>query len=414
MDYISFCHNLCNEFDPSDVVTSLELILEATVLASSFASEPQKREYSSRTLMTQFYTEKTLNSVNQSLLRYSVCEFVADHIASSTFLDQLLYANTIAAQQIIQTSFLQMFQLTLQHLQHASEQSAPKKNNSSTSKLWKSMVKLGYSLLDNLNELLSLPGFVVAISKLLQHSDPQIRKRALFLFNEKIENEREALTEKQTELFLNMVESIAGILQKKESTEELDVNKQSALLSLEILARNFAKENSAKFLEVIPHIIQALQHSNSQVAASASICVATLSMEIGAEIIPHLSKILPVFLRTVQGSFSLQENEATKNRTLLQLSTMSSLEVIISSLAKFLSPYLADIVNALTHQNLVLSTNENIITKIKSLFTALASNVEPRLLLSTIFTVYKRVSEMKNTKVFISLYSVHLRNLSLY
>jgi len=72
---------------------------------------------------------------------------------------------------------------------------------------------------------MSVPVFVETITTLLNHPDPQLRRRALALFNQKVEEQRSVMVEKNagneeevetsTMLFLRMVDHLTEILAQK-------------------------------------------------------------------------------------------------------------------------------------------------------------------------------------------------------
>ncbi len=86
-----------------------------------------------------------------------------------------------------------------------------------------------------------------------------------------------------------------------------------------------------------------------------------LSAELGTLMAIQLPKFFPMLLKIIQGSFG-PTNEGvtpkTKERTLSQLSALSSMEVIVAHTAKFLHPYLRDLVISITHPNVVSSSDK--------------------------------------------------------
>ncbi len=57
---------------------------------------------------------------------------------------------------------------------------------------------------------------------------------------------------------------------------QTDGNKQSGLLSLEILCRNFGEEFPENFVELIPIVMEAMLSPNPHVVSSSMLCIATL------------------------------------------------------------------------------------------------------------------------------------------
>jgi len=353
----TLCHRICEGFPPYDVITSFVSLWEKL---------PN---------VTQEIARKV-----SPILRHQIIEFISDHIASKPFLDTLLNME-LKEYEKTQASYLSLFETLLQALQMSTEKTT-------TNEIWKETSKSCYNCLDNLNQLLSIGAFVHCITKLLQHNDPQIRRRALILFNDRITNDKEVMSKKEVEVYMKMLDALLGIIDSKDNTPELDVNKQSALLSIEILARNFAKTESDPFVKTLPAITKCIQHPNSQVIASALLCLASVCGELQALAVPSISKFFPLVLKAVEGSFAGASADVSKNRQLLQLSALSALEVFIQHLHKFLSPYFTQIIVAVTNPMVVDSKNEKIVAKSKSIceqFTKIAG----RLLFPSIFVAYK-------------------------
>jgi len=353
----TLCHRICEAFPPYDVITCFVTLWEKL---------PNVMQ--------------EVNRKTTPILRHQTIEFISDHIASKPFLDSLLNMD-IKEYEKTQTSYLSLFETLLQALQMSTEKA-------SGNEMWKEVTKSCYNCLDNLNQLLSIGAFIHCITKLLQHKDPQIRRRSLIIFNDRITNDKEVMSQKEVELYMKMVDALLGIIDSKDNTPELDVNKQSALLSIEILSRSFAKNNCDPFVKSLPAITKCIQHQNSQVIASALICLASVCGELQALAVPNISKFFPLVLKAVEGSFSGASADVSKNRQLLQLSALSALEVIIKHLHKFLSPYFTQIIVAITNPVVVESKNEKVVAKSKSICLQF-SKIAGRLLFPSIFVAYK-------------------------
>eukprot|EP01117_Protostelium_nocturnum_P019681 TRINITY_DN8596_c0_g1_i2.p1 TRINITY_DN8596_c0_g1~~TRINITY_DN8596_c0_g1_i2.p1 ORF type:complete len:2097 (-),score=492.91 TRINITY_DN8596_c0_g1_i2:36-6326(-) len=391
---VEFGHSLLNLFKVTTRGSTLQQLLEAIVLSSRVASKEERTRFSQLDVagLKELYKPESLSLSSHNELTRIVIEFLADHITSTVFLDDLLVTNAVTDQQNIQNSFLLLFQNTLQLIQHASDEAAKK---SGEKEKWKNLLHISYQILDSLNELLAIPGFIICISKLLEHSDSLIRKRALVILNEKLESEKDSISPALANMFVEMTSKLIGIVNAKQDAE-LDYTKQSAILSLEILARNFGKSHQKQFAALIPSLIRgALNHPNIQVVSSAAICLASISSEVGSIAFPHLAQLIPIYISHLNTTES-KDSSKKSGRSLLHLSILSSLEVVIVNLSKFMSPHLSSIIKAIVDPLLIQSQDKQIPIKIKEIFTAMASNVEARLLIAAILDVYKKVSSSAN------------------
>ena len=129
-------------------------------------------------------------------------KFVAAHLCSKPFLVSLLSLKG-EAETNIQLKYLHLCQTLFTFLRATS---------ASTDAALVELNALGYDALEQLNQLLSVPGFLAAITDLLQHDDVSIRQRALEMFNKKVEEERQDLTKGDVLLFLDMINEFTDIV----------------------------------------------------------------------------------------------------------------------------------------------------------------------------------------------------------
>ena len=104
-----------------------------------------------------------------------------------------------------------------------------------------------YSTLAKINAALSTPSFLTITGELLQHSDVLVRKTALSLFIEKIEDIHGDLTEEETVMFLDMLGPIKELLSSTRPKKNEVQDYQIAIYTLDILVDAFGKEYSLRF-----------------------------------------------------------------------------------------------------------------------------------------------------------------------
>ncbi|GAM27014.1 hypothetical protein SAMD00019534_101890 [Acytostelium subglobosum LB1] len=338
------------------------------------------------------------------LLQANMLDFIDERLSSTSYLEDLSFKITSTDRELIEKHYLSSFSNLLVMLRSITEcierltsESSGKKGKD---KYLKKLLSSVNRCMDRYNQLLSVDGFVVSVSKLLHHPDPQVRRRSLVIFNEKISTLRKQLTPEQIVKFLSLLDEFAKVI---ESPKEIDTNKQTALLSFEILARNFATNHSKVFLKQMTTIIKAMGAGNYMVVSSSLICIATLCSELQAKTVPYIPQFFPVLLNTLTGSFKSSEESETRN--LLQLSCISSLEMMLKKIPKFLSPYLPQMLNALLHPRLT-STNATgkVYTQVKKILTLLTKNVEFRLLLPALASAYEFAVVSENDQSVICLF----------
>lgn len=269
-----------------------------------------------------------------------------------------------------------------------------------------------YSCVEKLSDLLSVSSFVKSLHHLIEYPDPQIRRRALLLLNEKVEQVSESQVS-ATDLasFMQLVDKlalmitgtpvpVAGEKKTPDTLPESSVNKQTALLSLEILVRSFASRanetQSRQFLDALKAVLQCLQTTDEQqVVSSSLVCCATFCAQMGVHVLESLPTLMPIVLRLLEQSCearaqqpadSMEIDDSDENSTgdlelLVQVSALSSLEILVLTLSKFMSPYMPKLLLRVLHPTLLTSGKRQIVSKATNILHLVATNIEIRVIL---------------------------------
>ncbi|KAN0041914.1 hypothetical protein ACTFIV_004468 [Dictyostelium citrinum] len=355
------------------------------------------------------------NSKDNRLLQANTLDFICERLSSKVYLDSFSFDLSFEQKELVETKYLWAFENLLVLLKKTTEYSEKtaniKLNGSANSisiasgkdKFIKKLLSSINLCMDRYSQLLSVKGFISTITQLLNHSDSNVRRRSLVIFNEKITLVKDDLTQDEVNQFLSLIDSFTRII---DSQNETETNKQTSLLSFEILARNFSTTNATAFLSQIPTIIKSMGHSSHQVVSSSLICIATLCCELQAKTIPYIPQFFPVLLNTLTGSYKTNVEEENETRTLLQISCISSLEMMLNTISKFLSPYLPQLLNALLHPRLTSNSllSGKLFAQVKRLLNILTKNVEFRLLLPAMFSAYEFAVQSENDQSLICLF----------
>ena len=229
-----------------------------------------------------------------------------------------------------------------------------------------------YNALRKLSLHLSVSSFVAVVTELLYHEDPQIRRRSLHFLSSYVaeRSANDPFTDAETLLFLDMMPELCRVVGDE---DELPVNRQTAVLSIDVLARCFGVDAPLAFVDSVPVVIACLNKplteakdlASLQLIGSAFLCLATLASRLKARLLPFLPKFFPRLLDGLEWSTAAmkasatasgEEEEAGEERESVKLlleSALASLLLIAEHLPNFLSPFLERIVTALAEPTLL-------------------------------------------------------------
>jgi len=389
----SFCFYLVLQFSPLQVLPALTRIIQSlTAWKSKKAKESG--------VLKQIIESTTSSGVEFDYYNLSsvTCQFIGKYLQSSSFFKQLAMLPPQSDKQL-QKSFITLFESIMFQLRLLSTLQFKVEGNESIK--CKVIIEQIYVMIELLNELLHIDAFVVFISDLINHYDPQIRRRSLLLLNEKIEEYEGDFDSVDVEKFLELVKKIAQIISppedvqmitdENEQTNEPSVNQQTALYSLEILARHFGAEAPDCFLEILPSVINCLETDDDQVKASAIICIATNCISLGANILAHLPKFFPKILELLRNSLISGTSDQEENQLLITMSSLSMLEVSLRNIPSFLSPYLKDMIALLFTDSLLSHANQQVTTKLSTLWQLISEKIKTRKSITALISVYQQM-----------------------
>jgi hypothetical protein len=411
---------ICQNFGPE---TQMRAILE---LLSSLLALPNEKPEDVTMDDTNLFNVNEHSAKQLRQYKLATLNFIGQLLASKGFLGKVmtLTNTTENFQQTMQPLYLQAVELILKNVTYYTEYrdtySVSKDANPAITKFWRAVLKVVYDVLDKVNSLLPLNAFIQVISELINHDDYAIRRKAMNIFNEKMESFEGAVPEGEEEALVDMVKKFTSVLEKESATlageENSIVNKQSALICISSLAKLLGSLYPGQFSDAIPAVTgpDGLGSNNAQLQISSLVSLTVICREIGPRAVPHLPKFMPVVTELL-----LVTVNAENPNTLLQLGVISALETIINVLPHFISPYLTKILSGLLHSSIYVtdaahSQKAIIESKTKSVLTELATNVPPRVLLAPVFNFYDNA--IKNGKdatlAFFSVVSQAIRTMS--
>eukprot|EP01122_Echinamoeba_exundans_P010342 TRINITY_DN3853_c0_g1_i1.p1 TRINITY_DN3853_c0_g1~~TRINITY_DN3853_c0_g1_i1.p1 ORF type:complete len:2182 (+),score=594.66 TRINITY_DN3853_c0_g1_i1:566-6547(+) len=400
----SFCQSLLQKFSPHEAVSCLGS------LVALMNDSREQLENSSLALVN-------LAKMNKVQLLIDGIDFIASYVVSKPFINQLVALST-AEEEKIQHYLLQLFRNLLVLYARATDQQKVSANSKKSAQQaeernWLDISERVYEALERVNDLLTINSFVQVIGSLLQHRDASIQQKALLLFNDKLTQQSGLIADSHISLFLQLTQKLFSSVTSEtaESKAHLSaVNRQTAALTVEIVARQFGSNTkyTETFLGLAKQVTQHLSaytterradSESAKVQSSMLVAIATLCSSLDQQLLPLLNDFFPAILHTLKSATtSMSGGSVDDNQRLLQLSALSSLQVIIRTLGRFLSTYMSDLLTSLL-QPALLQFGEQMVQKVRAVLELIAEHVRLRALLaplSSAFTTLKASDAAKS------------------
>uniref|UniRef100_A0A1Y1MKS6 HEAT repeat-containing protein 1 n=1 Tax=Photinus pyralis TaxID=7054 RepID=A0A1Y1MKS6_PHOPY len=324
---------LCREFSPEIVInTCIKVLQYLSKLPEEKKNDTQNID--NYTFDIQRYTPKQFRHY-----KYIIIFFISNLLSSKQFVTQVAALSETDMQQL-ETSFKEAIIVMLKHIQTTAKL-VDSNINTPQSQYWRVMLHYSCDTLDALNSLLTEKMFLLVIHGLMVYSLSTIRKRALDLLNNKLQDKTDFINEcDKEELFNVIVTPLINIIRTIEDPN-LDADQeqviQKALLSLKLIVKHLGADNPEKFRPILNFTAELVQNGrgaiSDNVLASLILCVAELCNQLRAHAITSLTKCMPVMLKLLKPN-----KEAAPS--LLVTSNVAAINKILDSLSLFLSPFL--------------------------------------------------------------------------
>lgn len=413
-EIISFLHQLSSNFPPLYQVSNLSHLLSISyqILLNYYPNLKDNNNSNSNDIIENEIPNsiktKYLDKINIVNFITDLLKFVSGHMTSDIFLQQIIGNNEIETNQL-EKGYLQICEIIFILIRCIANQcSLPITEQQKQNDSFLPILNSCYDIIDTINELLSIPSFIVVISELLNNSHSIVRKKALLFFNKKIESEENTMTPQEQKLFLEMLSELSKVIQNR--NEEI-INKQTAILSIHILAEHFADKYKNEFVSSLETIINVIQseiktNNNKQLIGSCYICLASLCKSLGTKILKYLSQFFPHLLKLIQhfikeGSNSNSQKSLSDSSLLLLQSLLSSLSSIIQNIPSFLSPYIKDILISILTPYFI--RNSDLINYVQIILKLIGQNIEIRVLYPILDEISEKILSLKDSKCIINL-----------
>ncbi|XP_063469499.1 HEAT repeat-containing protein 1 isoform X2 [Symphalangus syndactylus] len=389
-----FWFSVCCEFSVQHQIQSLMNILQYLLKLPEEKEETIPKAVSNKSEsqeeMLQVFNVETHTSKQLRHFKFLSVSFMSQLLSSNNFLKKVVESG---GPEILKGLEERLLETVLGYI-NAVAQSMERNADKLTVKFWRALLSKAYDLLDKVNALLPTETFIPVIRGLVGNPLPSVRRKALDLLNNKLQQN---ISWKKTIVtrFLKLVPDLLAIVQrkKKEGEEEQAINRQTALYTLKLLCKNFGAENPDPFVPVLSTAVKLIapeRKEEKNVLGSTLLCIAEVTSTLEALAIPQLPSLMPSLLTTMKNTSELVSSEV------YLLSALAALQKVVETLPHFISPYLEGILSQVIQLEKITSemgsaSQANI--RLTSLKKTLATTLAPRVLLPAIKKTYKQIEK---------------------
>ncbi|XP_024617224.1 HEAT repeat-containing protein 1 isoform X2 [Neophocaena asiaeorientalis asiaeorientalis] len=388
-----FWISVCCEFTVQHQIQSLMNILEYLMKLPEEKEEtlPTSVSYKSESQedMLQVFNIDAHTSKQLRHFKFLSVSFMSQLLASNNFIRKVVESG---GPQVLTGLEQRLLEMVLGYI-NAVAQSMERNADKLTGKFWRALLSKAYDMLDKVNALLPTETFIPVIRGLLENPLPSVRRKALDLLNNKLQ-QKTSWKKKIVYHFLELVPVLVAMVKHKRKTlEEQPINRQTALYTLKLLCKNFGAENPEPFVPVLNTAVRLIALGTKEeknVLGGALLCVAEVISTLEALAIPQLPSLMPPLLTTMRRARDLASGEV------YLLSALVALQKVAGTLPHFISPYLEGVLLQVIHLEKITSeiapaSQANV--HLMSLKKTLATTLSPRVLLPAINKTYKQIEK---------------------
>ncbi|XP_030033352.1 HEAT repeat-containing protein 1 [Manduca sexta] len=397
VDRLDFGQSILLEFPPE---VGMENFVKLIMYIKSLPLQKDENSMETDVNPSDIFSVNGHTPVQLRHYKYVIITFMNTCLASSRFIHLCSLATDT---KTMESHFKTLIVNVLSFIQVIS-----KVTDEKTAKYWRVMLHHSYDLLDNANNLLSPTMFLSVVKGLLKHTLQTVRRKAMELLNSKIQTTPETFEDVDRELLYSLLPALLDIIktiENKDETwteiaaQELELNQQTALLSLKLLTRMLAAENPEPFKDVLGTITNYTCNLNisGNVMASIVLCLAELCSNLKAHALASLRRFMPALIKV------LKKQRKAETPELVLLSTVTAIAKIVESLPLFLSPYLQKILYEYSilfakwqQCDQKCSKVTAIVAKLANIRKKIAESIPPRVLIPVANETHQLLLEKEN------------------
>ncbi|XP_055599376.1 HEAT repeat-containing protein 1 homolog [Uranotaenia lowii] len=392
--------NISREFEPNVVVeTCTNLINYIKDLPVKI--ETKKDVMDLDTVDEEIFSLESHSNKHLRHYRYSTSMFVSTLIRSTHVINKIAVLDEQGADSM-KVCYRDLIVGSLGYINVVSKivEKARSENDEKEKSYWEISLAMCYEILEGTISLLAPDMMITVFAGLLKHRTLIIRLKVIDIFNKKLQNSQDYFDESHNPKLLDLLSplllTVQGILTEEEVIGSNSIRlkiAQESYLTLKHLSKILAQKHPVQFKQVLEGLIEQFvdYKGNTHVLASLILCIGELSVNVAPHSISYLPKYIPKLTKFITRQVELEDCF-----DLLTSSIVTSILKLITTLSRFLSPYLKSIIVGISKLQAKLpSENDprltNISTRLAQIMEKLATTIPLRLLIPAVEGSYKEL-----------------------
>ncbi|XP_035910706.1 HEAT repeat-containing protein 1 [Anopheles stephensi] len=400
---------IASEFEPTVIVQTCTNLID---YLRDLPMEIEKRKADAEQIMevdvvdSTIFNVKTHNGRQLKHFKYSLVQFVAGLLSSVFVINkiaQLTEQETLGMKKYYQNLIVGI----LTYVNAVSKMLDKLKEDSSDEKIplyWRAMLNNCYDILESTISLLSADTLIIVVNGLLSHRFLMVRRKVIELLNNKLQYKQDYFNEKHYPGLLNLFKPLMALVRNMHEEEnvvgtsfERMVIVQLSYIAVRHLSKILTQYDTKKVQSVLAMLMEELQaykkHPNTQILSSLILCIGELCSNLG----PYSINFLPQFMPMVN-KFLNAQLQSREPIDILTSSIVLLTVKIVDTLARFISPYLCDMLVGMTKLYAMIEQKNdprlgNMKSRLVMIWDSLSSTIAPRVLLPAIEQSYHTLVE---------------------
>ncbi|CAG2053456.1 unnamed protein product [Timema podura] len=243
--------------------------------------------------------------------KYTLTSFLSSLLSLPALVNQIAALSDVDT-HLMEPLYISMIELMLKFISRVSRE-VGRNANQPSAKYWKIMLNQSCDILDKVNCLLPGDMVIPVVRRLLDNKLSTVRRKTMELLNNHLQHQADLSSKCDPESYFNLLPPLMAVVGSigagdKGQEGELELNQQTALLSLKLMARFLGLEHPTRFQECVDVMAKMLKNNVPQgnVLASMVLCIADMTTSLKANIIVSIPLIMPALINILRKHQTLE------------------------------------------------------------------------------------------------------------